>query len=87
MSSFRMDPDAVLDFKWDWSLWLADGETIATQTILPEGTVTVGAVTESAGEVTVWLSAPQGRPALTCRITTNQGRTDDRTIRLSVGER
>ena len=28
--SFRKDPDAILDYGFDWSEWLASGEIIAS---------------------------------------------------------
>ena len=30
------DPDAVLDYTFDWSAWLADGETILTHAAVIE---------------------------------------------------
>ncbi|MBO9523410.1 MAG: hypothetical protein J7518_17920 [Nocardioidaceae bacterium] len=91
------DPDAVLDYEFDWkplthgtgvSDWLASGETIASYELLPSDGITVDSHTESDGKVTVWLSgAAPRRQTVTCRIHTNQGRTDDRTITLNVIER
>lgn len=89
MSSFLLDPDAVLDFAIDWTAWLADGETITDHTIVATTGITVDSSTEDAGIVTVWVSGAEagGRRSATCRITTDQGRTDDRTIHFSVYER
>jgi hypothetical protein len=82
-----MDPQAVLDVAFDWSGWLADFETISTKTITATG-VTAGSPTESAGVVTVWLSAAvAGVASVACKIVTNQGRTDERTMTIRVRNR
>lgn len=83
-----IDPDAVLDVAYDWNPWLADGETITDHEALPSTGITVDSSAEAAGVVTVWVSGATGKyQAVTCRITTNEGRTDDRTIRFTVAER
>lgn len=91
----RKDPNAVLDYRWDWAgddpgPWLAEGETItsATFTVTPDG-LTKGAETHTDSTATVWLSAGTvgTRYLVTCRIVTNQGRTDDRTKSITVTER
>lgn len=85
--SAQMDPDATLDWAFDWSAWLADGETITSHETVPDG-VTVDSSSESAGVVTVWVSGGQlGSARVTCRITTSAGRVDDRTRMLYVRER
>jgi hypothetical protein len=85
----RHDPDATLDYRWDWAAWLAEGETISTYTVLDEdGPASVDTTSTDGQTVTAWVSASgPGRASLTCRIVTNQGRTDDRTIRLFVADR
>lgn len=90
MSDIVIDPDAVLDIGFDWSRWLAEGETISDQSVTVTSGLTKGAVTEAAGVVTVWLSGatPVGSfQRVTCHIVTNQGREDDRSRRLKVTER
>jgi hypothetical protein len=87
-TAFRTDPDATLDWVFDWSAWLADSETITAHTITTTGTVVVDSSSVSAGDVTVWLSGASGsRVEVTCQIVTSQGRTDDRTLTLLVGDR
>ena len=88
-TAYRHDTQSVLDYVFDWGTnWLAESETITGHTITTTGTVTVDSSTAAAGTVTVWLSGAAGsRVQVTCRITTNQGRTDDRTLTLLVGER
>ena len=83
------DPQAVLDFRVDWSAWLADGDAIDTSNwTVPEG-ITQASATHDDTTATIWLSGGTlGETySLTNRITTEQGRTDDRTIRVSVRDR
>ncbi len=83
------DPDAVLDWRWDWTEWLADGESIIASTV----TVSAGLVLDSSGNsitsATAWLSG--GTPGVVYsvanRITTSAGRTDERTITIRVTNR
>jgi hypothetical protein len=87
------DPNATLDYSWDWSAWLADStpdDTISSfQIIVASGTVTIGSTGHLNGVVTAMISggAAGEKAAVTCRITTNGGRIDDRTIYLKIKER
>lgn len=87
-SSFLKDPDAVLDYVVDFTSWLADGDTITSATVTADG-VTVDSTDTTTTTVTAWVSGGTlGETAtLTCQITTADGRTDERTIRLSIRER
>jgi hypothetical protein len=84
----KKDPDAVLDYGCDWSKWL-DGDTIATSTWTVATGITKGADTFNATTTTVWLSGGTDGVsyAVTNRITTAGGRTDDRTFTVSVRQR
>ena len=88
LTYFTKDPDAVLDYVWDWSAWLGE-DTIATHVVVSDDGLTVEASTEDAGRVTVWLSGGTARTAysVTCSIVTDGGRADDRTSRFHVQER
>ena len=83
------DPSAVLDYAFDWTEWLATGETITDHTITADTGVTVDSSTEDTGKVTVWLSGGTAgiNYKVTCLITTSAGRTDPRTIWIKVVER
>ena len=83
------DPDAVLDWRWDWSEWLADGETIVTSLFIVSAGLVKDSDLHSATSATVWLSGgTPGTPYLvTNRITTSAGRTDDRSITIRVTNR
>lgn len=88
---FTKDPDAVLDYKFDWSDWLASGETISTHTITPETGITVdsSSITDTNTSVTVWLSAGTAGNVydVACLITTSASRTDERTIKITCRQR
>ena len=91
------DPSAVLDYVFDWTGWLATGETIAVDSETGEKLITITAdtgitdhsSTESDGKVTVWLSGGTAgiNYKVACLITTTAGRTDERTIWIKVVER
>lgn len=88
LTYFTKDPDAVLDYVWDWSSWLGD-DTITSHTITPADGLTVATSAAAAGRVTVWLSGGTARQTyeVACRIVTAGGRTDERTSRFYVTER
>ena len=91
------DPSAVLDYVFDWTGWLATGETIAVDsetgekliTITADTGIIVDSSTELDGKVTVWLSGGTAgiNYKVACLITTSAGRTDERTIWIKVVER
>lgn len=88
MKPYIKDPDAVLDYQWDWTRWL-DGDTIETHDILPVEGISVDRDTATDSTVTAWISggAVGLLYAVTCRITTASGRTDDRTINIVIRPR
>lgn len=86
--TFTKDPNAVLDYTIDWTRWLA-GDTIATsEWLVPIGLAKV-ADTKTASSATVWLSGGTAGQscAVTNRITTTGGRTEDRSFTIRVEER
>jgi hypothetical protein len=98
--TFVHDPNAVLDYKFDWANttnggteadWLEDGETIATHTVTATTGITVddSDITDDGTSVTVWLSGGTAGESyrVTCAIVTSASRADDRTITLRVRER
>ena len=89
MSIFKKDPDAVLDFAFDWSSWLAESETINTYTVTVMSGLTLYSDSQADGVVTVWLSGGTAGNWYTvaCRIVTSAGRTDERTMRIRVEDR
>jgi hypothetical protein len=83
------DPSAVLDYPFDWSSWLESSETISSHTVTVDSGITKDSDSESSGIVTVWLSGGTAGKIyeIACEITTNLGRTDERTINIVVMER
>ena len=88
MSNPMKDPNAVLDYSWDWTAWLDTGETITSHTLIPTG-VTVESSAVVGSSVVAWISGGTAKStaSVTCRITTSDGRTDDRTMTLWIQER
>jgi hypothetical protein len=88
--TFAKDPSAVLDYAFDWTEWLADGETIDDFTItLQSGITSGGTDTNVGGVVTAWVAGGTAGTYYTvaCLVETSQGRTDERTIKLHVVNR
>ena len=87
-TSNTKDPDARLDFAWDWSAWLAQGETISTYLFtVASGDVEVDADEEAGGVVTAWLTGGTTRSVVSCHIVTSAGREDDRSRTITIRER
>jgi hypothetical protein len=88
--TFTKDPDAVLDYSVDWSLWLAGDEISASEWILEEGALLEQVSgTNTTTKATVWLRGGQAGTTylVTNRIVTAGGRTDERTISVKVEDR
>lgn len=87
--TFTKDPNAVLDYKFDWSDWLATSETISSYVVTVESGLTKDSDSESSGMITIWLSGGTAYTAYTvaCKITTNMSRTEERTILISCMDR
>jgi hypothetical protein len=88
--TFFLDPDARLDYTFDWTDWLDTDETITDFTVTAGTGITIdGDPTEADGVVTVWLTdGTEGtNAAVTCHVVTSAGRQDDRTFRVRVQQR
>jgi len=97
---FIKDPDAVLDYKFDWAAstngsgdtdWLGSGETINSHTVTVDTGLTkdTSALTDSDTSVTVWLSGGTAGEDydVAVKIVTSDSRTDERTIEIQVRNR
>lgn len=86
------DPEAVLDYRADWSKWLAKADPndtiVSSSWSVPSG-ITQDSASFTTTTTTIWLSGgTAGRSYdVRNRITTAGGRVDDRTIRINVQER
>jgi len=87
-NTFIKDPDASLDYSWDWTAWLATGDSIATYT-LTLGGLTVGTSGNTGEIVTAILSGGTlgSTHAVKCRIVTANGLIDERTIYVQIRNR
>lgn len=84
------DPDATLDYPFDWEEWLAlVSDSIASQEIIVETGITCDSSEISGDIVIAWISGGTAGTTyrVTCRIVTDGGRTDDRSIFIKVKER
>ena len=88
-NTFYKDPDAELDWEFDWSSWLATGETISSSTVTVQTGLTAGTKSATTTAVTQWLSGGTADTTYTvaCKIVTSAGRTDERTIYIHVTSR
>ncbi len=88
-NTFLKDPDATLDYAFDWSSWLQSGETISSYSITVDSGITKEGDSQSNGVVTVWLSGGTAGQtySVSCKITTSMSRTDERTMKIFVMER
>lgn len=86
---FLKDPDAVLDYGFNWTDWLDPLETITTHTVTVPAGVTLDSHAEDDGLVTAWISGGTAGVAYTvgCLVTTSAGRTDERSITIRVEDR
>ena len=98
--TFTKDPDAVLDYKFDWaaetngsgpSNWLASNETISSYVVTAAAGLTKDSDsrTDENTAVTVWLSGGTDgiNYNVACKIVTSSSRTDERTVTVKVQTR
>jgi hypothetical protein len=85
----KKDPDATLDWIFDWNLWLGETETISEVEFVVDPGITVTNSGHTQKTATVWLSGgTEGQVyRVTCRITTDEGRIDDRSFTLRCTNR
>lgn len=88
MPTFKHDPQAVLDYLWDWAAWL-NGDTISSHSVSVPTGITLASSAHTDTTVKAWLSG--GTAGLdykvTSHITTVAGRQDERTILIRAAER
>lgn len=89
MQTFLKDPDAVLDYGFDWSDWLADEEIISESTWTVEDGITKDSDSKTNTVTTIWLSGGSAgvEYIMTNHIVTSDGREDDRSFRVKIIER
>lgn len=89
-SSYKKDPDATLDYSFNWLPWLtAADDTITGVEWVSDEALTVESSSNTTTRAVAFVSGgTEGETLrLTCRITTAGGRIDDRTILLKIVHR
>jgi hypothetical protein len=83
------DPNAVLDYFIDWTLWLTTGDTIDNIVWTVPSGLTLETQTISGAKAYAWLSGGTDGVSynILCRVTTVDGRVDDRTVSIQVSEK
>ena len=92
---FAKDPDAVLDYHLDWTTWLPTGDSVSTSRwfvtdsnlsndLTANSALKINRQTLSNNTSTAWLSGGVVNTTyyLVNRITTAEGRRDDRHIQI-----
>lgn len=87
--TYTKDPQAVLDYSLDWSLWLSDLEAITVAAWSVPAGLTKDSETLDSAIATVWVSGGTAGVdyTITCTVTTDQGRTDQRSLLLRCRDR
>lgn len=85
---YDKDPNAVLDYTEDWRIWLGDDQIFSSSWTLPAGVANAGA-TFSATTTTIWITGGTAGTSYSVynQITTVNGRTDKRTIKINAVDR
>ena len=88
LQTFRKDPDAILDYGFDWSDWLASGETLTASTWTVPAGISEGANQRDDTSVLIWLSGGTVGESylISCKIVTSDSRTDERSFTIIVEE-
>lgn len=91
MKHAYQDPDARLDYRFQWSAWMQDTETITTQTVTlsPDDGMTSDGGSIVDGDVVVWLSGGTdgGVVYVTSHVETSAGRKNDMTLAVHITQR
>lgn len=80
------DPNAVLDYAISWVNWLGASETISSSTWVIDSGITKDSDSSDSTTATVWLSGGEvgATYTVTNRIVTNQNRTNDRSLLITI---
>lgn len=87
MPTISKDPDALLDYTFDWTLFLTKlSDSISNVSYLLSDGLTQTRVTNTQTQARSYVSGGVlgTTESITCRITTVAGRIDDRTIYLKI---
>jgi hypothetical protein len=82
------DPDAVLDYGFNWAPWL-DGDTISASTWTADTGITAVSPSNTTTTTSIWLTGGTDGAEYMVRnhITTTGGRSEDRTLHVRMQHR
>lgn len=84
------DPDAIEDYRWDWSAWLG-AATLSAVTVLPPEGITVTEIVAARAATTCDLRVQGGTAGtvypVTLRVDASDGRRQDRTVIFDCKQR
>lgn len=83
---FYKDKDARLVYGFDWSQWLADGESITSCSVVGDSGINVESFVNTSSSVIYWLSGGCLLKTydITCSILTSASQLDDRTVHINI---
>lgn len=84
------DPDAVLDYGFDWTAWLGSDTIVVSTWVLAAGLTEVSReILAGSKKTRIWISGGTAGTdyVITNRIVTTQGRTEDRSMTLRCEQR
>jgi len=85
---FDKDPTSKEDYTWDWSVWLASGETITAATFTAVGvTATTGTHDTTTATTRVGGGTVGAVGTITCHIVTSTGQENDWTFTFVIVEK
>lgn len=87
--SFAKDPQATLDYVFDFDKYLEADDSISAHAFTVPAGLTKVTDSHASRLATVWISGGTAGTAyqVTCQITTSGGRIDERTITIGVQNR
>jgi len=91
MKGFVKDPQATLDYSFDWAPWLGIDTIVSSNWAVSNSGLSIVPASESFDDTTTTLFLTGGAVGetyeITNTITTNASRTDERTIQIKVRDR
>lgn len=89
MATYFKDPGSTLDWQFNWASWLENGEAVTGSTFVADSGITIASNSFTATTATVWLAGGTAgtKYKVTNSVTTNQGRSDERSITIWASTR
>jgi len=91
MKGFVKDPDATLDYSFDWGPWLGIDTITASSWAIDKSGLSIIPASETFDDTTTRAFLTGGalneRYVITNQITTNGSRTDERSVEIHIKNR